>query len=287
MTSTLSGCEGLKVFGSGSSIQIEDSTISDNLGWGIYVDATSSALEFSGDLIHHNAAGGVRIANPGGTTNIFSNTIVANTGVGIWLGNETATTFGGTDDNGNNIYGNTGLQLQNASTISVNASNNWWGIHPPVYAGIAGNVDVSSPLSGPALNAPAYLADLTIDGSGFPASVLVGEEVILPLQIGSFGPREAYFVKVIATLPAGVSLTGYTGTGWTCSQDGQQVSCVLATLASWGISNLEVHLVSPDPVRLQFDFILSQANNDMIPSNNTVSVDTQVNTRIFLPLIQR
>lgn len=286
-TITKSAANGLGLIGTVEASQISHSLIFDNLGWGLYVETTACNLNIETSKFDHNSGGGISLINPSGFTNFFANTIVANTGTGIWLGNETAATVGGTDANGNNIYGNTGLELQNTSTISVDASNNWWGINPPDYAGIAGNVDASSPLSGPALNAPAYLADLTISGTGFPASVLIGEEMSLPLQIGSFGPRESYYVKVSASLPAGVSLTGFTGTGWTCSQVSQDVSCVLATLASWGVSSLEISLISPDPVHLDFDFILSQANNDMIPSNNIVSVDTQVNTRIFLPLVQK
>ena len=217
--------------------------------------------------------------------NITASTIVANTGVGIWLGNETLAVIGGTDENGNNIYGNSTLQLQNASVISVDASNNWWGINPPIYSGIAGNVDTSSQLSAPAVNAPAYLADIAISGIGLPGMGLIGETITYPLLIENNGPREAYYVKVSATLPVGVTLTGFNGTDWTCNQVDQQLTCVLNYLAFEAESALEISIVAAQPVHLAFDFIVSQANNDVVPANNVLSIDTQVNTRVFLPLI--
>jgi hypothetical protein len=284
---TQSAGNGLRIVNSSSTAQISNLHIFDNAGWGLLVESSSSNLMLASSLIDHNGAGGISLNNPGATVHVYSSTIVANTGVGIWLGNETPAEIGGTDVNGNNIYGNTTLQLQNASVISVDASNNWWGINPPDYSGIAGNVNTSSPLSGPAANAPAYLADIAITSTGLPGTGLIGEAIIYPLQIENNGPHEAYYVKVSATLPVGVTLTGFNGTDWTCNQVDQQLTCVQAYLASGAESALELTLVSPRTVHMIFDFTVSQANNDVVPVNNVLPVDTQVNTRIFLPLIRR
>jgi uncharacterized repeat protein (TIGR01451 family) len=284
---TQSAGNGLRIVNSSSTAQISNLHIFDNAGWGLSVESSSSNLMLASSLIDHNGVGGISLSNPGATVHVYSSTIVANTGVGIWLGNETPAVIGGTDENGNNLYGNTTLQLQNASTISNDASNNWWGINPPDYSGIAGNVDTSSPLSGQAANAPAYLADIAITSTGLPGTGLIGEAIIYPLQIDNNGPHEAYYVKVSATLPVGVTLTGFNGTDWTCNQVDQQLICVQAYLASGAESALELTLVSPRTVHMIFDFTVSQANNDVVPANNVLSIDTQVNTRIFLPLIQR
>ena len=267
--------------------QISNLHIFDNAGWGLLVENASSNLMIASSLIDHNGAGGISLNNPGTTVHVYSSTIVANTGVGIWLGNETSAMIGGTDENGNNIYGNSTLQLQNTSVISVDASNNWWGINPPIYSGIAGNVDASAPLSAPATNAPVYLADIAISGTGLPGTGLIGEAITYLLQIENNGPREAYYLKVSATLPDGVLMTGFNGTVWSCSQVDQQLTCVLNYLASDAESTLELTLVAPQTIHLVFDFIVSQANNDVVPANNVLSIDTQVNNRVFLPLIQR
>ena len=284
---TQSAGNGLRIISSSATVQISNLHIFDNAGWGLLVENSSSNLMLASSLVDHNGAGGISLNNPGATVHVYSNSIVANTGVGIWLGGDTPAVIGGTDATGNNIYGNSSLQLQNTSVISVDASNNWWGINPPIYSGIAGNVDTSSPLSAPATNAPAYLADIAISGTGLPGTGLIGEAITYPLQIENNGPREAYYLKVSATLPDGVSMTGFNGTGWSCSQVDQQLTCVLAYLDSGAESALELTLVSPQTVHLVFDFTVSQANNDVVPANNVLSINTQVNTRIFLPLITR
>ena len=284
---TQSAGNGLRILNSSSNAQISNLHIFDNAGWGLSVESSSSNLMLASSLVDHNGSGGISLSNPGATIHVYSSTIVANTGVGIWLGNETPALIGGTDANGNNIYGNSTLQLQNASVISVDASYNWWGINPPDYAGIAGNVDTSAPLSAPATFARFYQADIAISGTGLPSTGLNGETITYPLLIENNGPREAYYIKVSAALPTGVTLTGFNGTDWTCNQVDQQLTCVLNYLAFEAASALEISIVAAQPVHLTFDFIVSQANNDLSPANNVLTVDTQVNTRIFLPLIKR
>ncbi|HEV2754566.1 MAG TPA: Ig-like domain-containing protein, partial [Actinomycetota bacterium] len=45
------------------------------------------------------------------------------------------------------------------------------------------------------------------------------------IRVGNRGPRAAATPRVVDTLPAGLTLTSASGTGWTCSSSGQTVTC--------------------------------------------------------------
>ena len=282
---TQSGGVGINLFVDHGTVTISDSTIENNAEWGLYNNSSTLSLLVEKSMIDHNGAG-ILTATSNGTPQFFSNTIVANSGPGIQIISGTLAIVGGSDVHGNNIYGNNGYQIQNQNAVTLDASHNWWGINPPTPS-IYGSVDITFPLSGPAANAPAYLADAAISATSMPTTGLTGQPMDYVLSITNNGPREAYYLKVSAVLPDGVDLSNFVGSGWTCTQGGQQLSCVITNLEPAGVSGLTVTLTAASPVHMQFDFLLGAANNDTVPANNLLAVDTQVNTQVFIPMVSR
>ena len=189
---------------------------------------------------------------------------------------------------GNNLYGNTAAQLQNQNaTVSVDASHNWWGINPPIADGITGLVNYTSPLSGPATNAPAYLADIMLSADDLPDKVMVNETVVYTINIANEGPLEAYHLVITATLPSPAELLSVSGSGWTCSVDGNQFSCYLPYLAMDGTATISFSLNSQVASPIRFDVAISQANNDPVVQNNLLTVDTMIVMHMLLPLITK
>jgi hypothetical protein len=259
-----------------------------NNGWGMLFQSTGSSLLVEGTLIDHNAGGGLLINNPGGINEVDQNTIVANTGAGIQVTNESPALIGGMDANGNNLYGNTGFQLQNLNgTTSVNASHNWWGINPPFASGISGLVDYTSPLSAPGVNAPVYLADVMLSGPNIPASAMVNEPVAYTLYFTNGGPREAYHLVFTATIPHPAELLTVSGSGWDCSVDGNQFTCYMPYLAADGTTEITFSIRSAAPSPLNFDVSISQANNDPLSQNNGLTIHTTMVMHMLLPLVTK
>jgi hypothetical protein len=265
-----------------------DSHFQNNNDWGVLFQSSTSDLLLQGTLIDHNTTGGLHINNPGGVTEIMRNTIVANAGAGIQIANESSARIGGADVDGNNLYGNQFFQLQNLNaTVSVNASHNWWGINPPIPAGISGLVDSTSPLTAPAANAPVYLADIMLSGPNIPASAMVNDTIAYTLYFTNGGPREAYHLVLSATLPYPAELLTVSGSGWDCSVDGNQFTCYLPYLAADGVTEITFSIRSAVPSPLSFDVSISQANNDPLTQNNRLTINTTIVMHMLLPLVTK
>jgi hypothetical protein len=288
LTSMYSGCSGLWLTSTVTEAEILDSHFVNNNGWGVLYQTSASALLLQRNLIDHNSGGGLHINNPGGISEVDQNTIVANNGAGIQVTNESPALIGGTDANGNNLYGNTGFQLQNLNgTTSVNASHNWWGINPPFASGISGLVDYTSPLTAPAANAPVYLADIMLSGPNIPATAMVNDTVAYTLYFTNGGPREAYHLVFTATIPFPAELLTVSGSGWDCSVDGNQFTCYMPYLAADGVSEISFSIRSAVPSPLSFDVSISQANNDPLSQNNGLTIHTTIVMQVMLPLITK
>jgi uncharacterized repeat protein (TIGR01451 family) len=288
LTSMYSGCSGIWLTSTVTEAEIIDSHFVNNSGWGVLFQASTSNLLLQGTLIEHNTTGGMHINNPGGVNEVVQNTIVANTGAGIQIINNSPALIGGADVDGNNLYGNTAAQLQNQNTtVSVDASYNWWGINPPIADGITGLVDYTSPLSGPATNAPAYLADIMLSADDLPDKVMVDETVVYTINIVNEGSREAYHLVITATLPSPAELLSVSGSGWTCSVDGNQFSCYLPYLAMDGTATISFSLSSQVASPIRFDVAISLANNDPVVQNNLLTVDTMIVMQMLLSLITK
>ncbi len=69
-------------------------------------------------------------------------------------------------------------------------------------------------------------ADLSITKT-HAGPVRIGDPLVFTLQVANAGPSTARQVKVSDTLPAGLAFVSVSGTGWTCTTSGQDVTCDL------------------------------------------------------------
>jgi len=72
-----------------------------------------------------------------------------------------------------------------------------------------------------------FEADLSITKS-HTGPVRVGDPLVFTLQVANAGPSTARQVTVTDALPAGLQLDSASGTGWTCTDVGQDLTCDLA-----------------------------------------------------------
>jgi hypothetical protein len=288
LTSTQSGCAGLWLTGAVTEAEILDSHFLANNGWGVLFQSTNSDLLAQRNLIEANLGGGLHINNPGGINQIVQNTIVANSGAGIQVTNDSPALIGGADPNGNNLYGNTALQLQNLNgSVSLNATHNWWGLNPPKPEWVSGLVDITSPLGSPAAYAPPYLADVVFTADSLPDKAVTGEVVEYAFNIRNDGPREAYHLWITATIPDPAVLLSVSAPDWTCDGGGSTLGCYLPYLAADDSTALSFTISSEHAFLLEFDVTVAQANNDPNSQSNLVSVETAINMQIMLPLVIR
>jgi RHS repeat-associated protein len=104
------------------SVIMTNNTISGNTISGVSLSNSGNGAKLSGNIISSNKYG-IYVANSSPT--IGNNTITANQ-VGIYCSNSLPL-VGGTQNTGNNIFSNTQYGIQNISTVTVNATYNYWG----------------------------------------------------------------------------------------------------------------------------------------------------------------
>ncbi|MFN8168623.1 MAG: hypothetical protein U0S36_07540 [Candidatus Nanopelagicales bacterium] len=121
-------------------------------------------------------------------------------------------------------------------------------------------------------------ADLRITKTG-PASVTAGSSVTYTLTVSNAGPSDATLVSVLDSLPAGVTFSSATGTGWTCTNNlSVSVTCTRPTLAS-GATAPAITVVVTAPAQattLSNTAAVSSATADPVPGNNTAGATTAV-----------
>ena len=100
-----------------------------------------------------------------------------------------------------------------SSTPSTNASN------PPSGT----NQSVST--TGGSLTIAAGRADLSITKTDSPDPVTVNQNLTYTIGVNNAGPDDASAVKVVDTLPSGVTFVSATGTNWTCNNASGTVTC--------------------------------------------------------------
>jgi len=119
-------------------------------------------------------------------------------------------------------------------------------------------------------------ADLTIEASGAPTSVCPGGTVTYTMNVSNAGPTRAINVAVTTALPAGTSLVGSSGDGWSCSGTGPVV-CSRALLDLGAAPALQISLdAPPQPGEFTLTPTVSSATLDPNSSNNSASVPTPV-----------
>jgi uncharacterized repeat protein (TIGR01451 family) len=120
-------------------------------------------------------------------------------------------------------------------------------------------------------------ADLSLVKTG-PATVQVGGQVVYKLSVANAGPDAASSVQVVDTLPEGVTFVSASGSGWSCTHDGDTtVTCTRASLTVGAAPVITLVVTAPgQPTELDNAAEVDGATYDPLGGNNASSVPTQV-----------
>lgn len=124
-------------------------------------------------------------------------------------------------------------------------------------------------------------ADLSVTKTASEDPIPINGILTYTLQIDNNGPSQAISPTITDTLPAGTTFQSASGSGWSCSNAGQIVTC--------GAGNLPVGSASPISVVVVVDATSGVLTNtatvesptfDPDPSNNTDTITTTVNSSL-------
>ena len=163
--SRITGVEdGTAIYISGGSPTLSGNTITDNQ-WSTGISISSGSPTLTGNAITYNDTG---VDISGGSVTLSGNTIANNDYNGVYIYDTSPTLTGNTiTDNSNGIYVwngtplinnnmlscNTGTDLVNSTTGTINAQNNQWDHAPPTDGNLQGycnngGEDICSPNGG-------------------------------------------------------------------------------------------------------------------------------------------
>ncbi|MFZ2501925.1 MAG: isopeptide-forming domain-containing fimbrial protein [Nocardioides sp.] len=132
-------------------------------------------------------------------------------------------------------------------------------------------------------------ADLAI-AKTHTGDVIAGESVTYDLAVRNNGPsRSPATIVVSDTLPAGMTFVSGTGTGWTCSADGQLVTCELATAVNSGAAAPALTITADVAADAGPATVVNRATvdgplTDRNPDNNAAEDATEILDRANLTL---
>ena len=152
------------------------------------------------------------------------------------------------------------------STPSTNASN------PPSGT----NQSVST--TGGSLTIAAGRADLSITKTDSPDPVATTATLTYTIDVTNGGPDDASAVKVVDTLPAGVTFVSATGTNWVCNNSSGTVTCnrTGGNLAPGAAPPITITVTAPSTAGTITNSATVSSPNDDTPSNNTATETTTV-----------
>lgn len=120
-------------------------------------------------------------------------------------------------------------------------------------------------------------ADLSVVVTG-PANIAVGGTLTYTVTATNNGTGTAGNVTVTDTLPAGATYTSATGTGWTCAQSGQVVTCSAPSLPTGAAPAITIIATAPaTPGTITNPVTVASTTPDPNTTNNAGSVMTNVN----------
>ncbi|HMC69067.1 MAG TPA: hypothetical protein VKJ07_07935, partial [Mycobacteriales bacterium] len=133
------------------------------------------------------------------------------------------------------------------------------------------------------LSVAAGLADLSITKTDSPDPVAHGGTLSYTIGVHNGGPDDASAVKVVDTLPAGVTFVSATGTNWTCNNASGTVTCNrtsgnLANAADAPSITITVTAPGGTGTTSISNSATVSSPNDVTPANNTASASTVVST---------
>ncbi|HEC83712.1 MAG TPA: DUF11 domain-containing protein, partial [Thioploca sp.] len=124
---------------------------------------------------------------------------------------------------------------------------------------------------------PPPQADLLLTKADSADPVNTSTNFSYTLTVNNAGPDAASNVRVVDTLPAGVSFVSASGTDWTCNETGGTVTCELANLAVGGANLITINVTAPSTTGdITNQATVSATTADLDTSNNSVSETTMV-----------
>ena len=126
------------------------------------------------------------------------------------------------------------------------------------------------------VNSEANEADLAVTKTA-PASVQTGAAFSYSITIRNHGPSESQNASFTDTLPAGVTLTGFSDGAWTCVPNGNQLTCS-GSPAAGAVNVITIHAAAPSQPGTITNSVTVNGNVTPDPntSNNTASATTVV-----------
>ena len=158
------------------------------------------------------------------------------------------------------------------------------------YGSAPGTVgQTTTPAAIPGVSGGAECADLSVVKTASASSATAGGLIVYSLSASNAGPAAAAAVSVTDPLPAGTTFVSATGTGWTCTNNGNvSVTCTRATVAS-GTTAPVITLTVRAPAQqttLINTATVSSTSPDPNPNNNSSSTSVQVVASADLSIVK-
>ncbi len=120
-------------------------------------------------------------------------------------------------------------------------------------------------------------ADLTVTLTAAPDSVTVGAPIVYTVAVRNLGPDLASSVALRQTLPEDTTWVAAGGSGWSCGEQGAQVTCEREELDVGEAVTVWVMVLASDRAgTLTSDVEVGAVEGDPVAGNNTASATTEV-----------
>lgn len=128
--------------------------------------------------------------------------------------------------------------------------------------------------------------NLSITKNASSNTVNAGAPFSYTINVANSGPGTAANVSVTDTLPAGVTFTGATGTGWTCNNAAGTVTCTMASLPVGAANPITINVTAPlSGAPLVNTASVTTTDTDTNPANNTSAPVTVTVNTAGIPLL--
>ena len=120
-------------------------------------------------------------------------------------------------------------------------------------------------------------ADLSVGLAASATTVTVGASTLATLTLQNLGLAGATDAQLNVTVPAGLTLTSLTGTGITCTQSGNSVTCPTLALANAATARLDLSLQGATVGSATLTASVTASRLDPQTANNTAQLAITVN----------
>ncbi len=127
--------------------------------------------------------------------------------------------------------------------------------------------------------------DLTVVVVGTPDPIMPGGTETFTVTVTNNGPSTATGITVTETIPPGSTFVSAMGSGWTCTQSGNTVTCTLPSLPPGGAPPITIIVTMPaTPGTTTTTTGVTSTTPDPNPDNNTTMTMTTIATAVSADL---